>query len=107
MSVGTKQGKVQTVLAANPDFTFLTNHSHVLICLASSPEITLREVASRVGITERAVIAIVHDLKAIRVLTVSKTGRRNTYKVHSQVHLRHPVESHRTVGDLLTAILGK
>lgn len=89
-----------------PDFTFLTNHSHVLICLASTSGLTLREVAAKVGITERAVIAIVRDLQAVRVVSVSKKGRRNIYRIHTNVHLRHPVEAHRTVGDLLQAILG-
>lgn len=87
------------------EFTFLTNHSHVLICLASAPGITLREVAARVGITERAVIAIVRDLEAAKVVTVSKQGRRNIYRINLRVPLRHPVESHRTVGDLLKSIL--
>ncbi|HNA80392.1 MAG TPA: winged helix-turn-helix transcriptional regulator [Turneriella sp.] len=96
-----RAGRVQ------PDFTFLTNHSHVLVCLASTPGITLREVANRVGITERAVIAIVRDLQAARVLSISKEGRRNIYRIHAGIHLRHAVEAHRTVGDLLRAILGE
>ena len=87
------------------DFTFLTNHSHVLICLAKGEEITLREVAMRVGITERAVLAIVKDLTLAKVLSVSKNGRRNVYRVNPQVHLRYPVEQHKTVGDLLKSIL--
>ena len=87
------------------DFTFLTNHSHVLVCLAKGEDITLREVAVRVGITERAVLAIVKDLTQAKVLSVSKNGRRNVYRVNPQVHLRHPVEQHKTVGDLLNSIL--
>lgn len=90
----------------NHDFTFLTNHSHVLICLAMNEGMTLREVALRVGITERAVLAIVKDLTQAKVLTVSKRGRRNFYKINPQIHLRHPVEQHRTVGDLLKSIVG-
>lgn len=88
------------------DFTFLTNHSHVLVCLAMNEGMTLREVALRVGITERAVLAIVKDLTQAKVLSVSKRGRRNFYKINPQIHLRHPVEQHRTVGDLLKSILG-
>jgi len=101
-------GKVQRRKQTGPavhDFTFLTNHSHVLICLARGEDITLREVAMRVGITERAVLAIVKDLTLAKVLSVSKNGRRNVYKINPQVHLRHPVEQHKTVGDLLRSIL--
>ncbi len=87
------------------DFTFLTNHSHVLICLAKGENMTLREVALRVGITERAVLAIVKDLAIAKVLSVSKQGRRNVYKINPQIHLRHPVEQHKTVGHLLKSIL--
>lgn len=87
-------------------FTFLTNHAHVLICLAANPGITLRQVAELVGITERAVLAIVKDLTVGRVLSVKKNGRRNQYRIHNAVHLRHNVEKHKTVGDLLGAILG-
>lgn len=94
-------------MAGSPDhpFTFLTNHSHVLVCLARGEAITLREVALQVGITERAVLAIVKDLTQAKVLSVSKNGRRNVYRVNLQVHLRHAVEQHKTVGDLLKSIL--
>jgi predicted ArsR family transcriptional regulator len=100
--------KAQRCKLTNPtvhEFTFLTNHSHVLICLAKGEDITLREVAVRVGITERAVLAIVKDLTLAKVLSVSKNGRRNVYRINPQIHLRHPVEQHKTVGDLLKSIL--
>lgn len=44
-------------------WTFLTNHAHVLLCLARDPELRLRDVAERVGVTERAVQRIVADLE--------------------------------------------
>ena len=82
-------------------WTFLTNHSHVLICLAEDPDLRLRDVAARVGITERAVIRIVGDLEEAGVVTRHREGRRNQYEVHDELPLRHAVEQHRTVGDLL------
>ena len=85
-------------------FTFLTNHSHVLICLARDPNAIIRDVATKVGITERAVLAIVHDLVLAGVLTKNKVGRRNQYSVNRSVLLRHPVERPKTVGDLLRAV---
>jgi biotin operon repressor len=87
-----------------PLWTFLTNHAHVLICLAQNPDQTLREVAERVGITERAVQKIVAELEQGGVLTRQRDGRRNTYQIHRERPLRHPVEAHHTVGDLLSAV---
>lgn len=88
-----------------PDWTFLTNHAHVLFCLAKDPEIRLRDVADRVGITERAVQRIVTELETAGFITRQRNGRRNRYTVHRHNPLRHPIESHRTVDDLLALIL--
>jgi predicted transcriptional regulator len=85
----------------NKHWTFLTNHSHVLICLRKNPEMRLREVASKVGITERAVQKITADLIDSDVLIKSKNGRRNTYKINPKAPLRHPLEAHRQVSDIL------
>jgi DNA-binding IclR family transcriptional regulator len=82
-------------------WTFLTNHSHVLVCLWRDPEARLRDVAALVGITERAVQAIVADLEEAGVLTRTREGRRNHYQIHPDVPLRHAVESGRTVRALL------
>lgn len=88
-------------------WTFLTNYSHVLICLASEPDLVLREVAERVGITERAVQRIVADLEEANFLTRIRDGRRNQYSINAGLQLRHPLESHCTIGDLLTMVTGK
>lgn len=85
-------------------WTFLTNHSHVLICLALDPDVLLREVADRVGITERAVQKIVHELEEGGVLVRTKVGRRNRYTIKESRALRHPVEGHRRVRDLLDMV---
>ena len=88
-------------LPAKSPWTFLTNHSHVLICLALSPEATLREVSIRVGITERAVQRIVADIEAEGVLVRERQGRSNRYSINKDLPLRHPIEGHRTVGELI------
>lgn len=88
------------------DWTFLSNHAHVLLCIAREPEIRLRDVATRVGITERAVQRIVADLEAGGYLTRTRAGRRNRYEVHADRPLRHPVEAHREVRGLVELILG-
>ena len=87
-------------------WTFLTNHAHVLLCLAEGRDDTLRAVAVRVGITERAVQRIVGDLEAGGVIARSRDGRRNRYEVNPAIPLRHDLESHKTVGDLMTMVSG-
>jgi predicted transcriptional regulator len=86
-------------------WTFLTNHAHVLFCIAQDPEVRLRDVASRVGITERAVQRIVTDLEGAGYLTVTKEGRRNRYQVGYDLPLRHPIERHRTVKELIGLVV--
>jgi DNA-binding Lrp family transcriptional regulator len=95
--------------AANParHWTFLSNHAHVLVCLAIDPDSRLRDVATAVGITERAVQKIVSDLEEAQVIVRERTGRRNAYRLNLEVPLRHPLESHRTVGTLLSLVLDR
>jgi predicted transcriptional regulator len=90
---------------SEPTWTFLTNHSHVLLCLARDPELRLRDVAERVGITERAVQRIVSELEEAGYITRSRNGRRNLYEVHPDRPLRHPIEAHRDVSALLDLVL--
>lgn len=90
--------------APQHDWTFLTNHAHVVVVLERRPEATQREIARAVGITERAVQHILDDLEAAGVVTRERVGRRNRYEVHPDRALRHPLESHRTVRDLLGVI---
>jgi DNA-binding MarR family transcriptional regulator len=86
---------------ATRGWTFLTNHAHVLILLHQQPDSVLRSVATQVGITERAVQRIVQDLEEQGFLRRIRVGRRNRYKVIAAQHLRHPIESHRKIGELL------
>ncbi len=85
-------------------WTFLTNHSHVLLCLYEQPDMRLREVAVRVGITERSVHRIIHELADYGALTILREGRRNHYVIDGSLHLRHPVEAHRTLEDILKLV---
>ena len=87
-----------------PGWTFCSNHAHVLVCLAEDPDIRLRDVATRVGITERAVQRIVADLVEAGYVTRRKRGRVNHYNIHRHQPLRHPIEMHRSVGDLLDSL---
>lgn len=91
-------------MAGANGWTFLTNHSHVLLCIAEDPDVLLREVAERVGITERATQRIVAELEADGYLSHVRVGRRNRYEVHPDLPLRHPLEDHLEIGALLRVL---
>ena len=82
-------------------WTIFSNHGHVLIYLARDSDARLRDVAQSVGITERAVQKIVRDLQDGGIISVTKHGRRNRYRIHTRKSLRHELASHRTVGNLI------
>ena len=87
------------------NWTLFSNHGHVLVCLARDTEARLRDVAADVGITERAVQKIVRDLQDGGMISVSKHGRRNRYRIHRKVTMRHELEAHCTLGDLTRFVL--
>ena len=93
--------------AGRVTWTFLTNHTLVLVCIADDRGVRLRDVADRVGITERAAQSIVADLVAAGYLSRTRVGRRNQYEIHADHPLRHPVESHRTVGGLVDFLVDR
>ncbi len=88
------------------NWTFLTNHAHVLLCLARDTSMRIRDIADQVGITERAVQLILADLEEDGYLERHREGRCNYYRVHGELHLRHPIERHRTIDDLIKLIHG-
>ena len=88
-------------MAGETSWTFLTNHSHVLICLAQDSTARLRDVAVQVGITERAVQRIVTELEEGGVLVRHREGRRNRYEINPEVSLRHPLEAHRSIREII------
>lgn len=90
-------------------WTFCSNYTHVLVCLAADGSLTLRDVANRVGITERAVQRIVAELETAGVLTRERDpidARRNRYGIEGSAPLRHPLEAHCSVGELLALVTG-
>ena len=84
-----------------PAWTFLTNHAHVLLAIAQDPDVRIRDLAERVGITERAVARIVTELVEGGYLERRREGRRNRYAIRGGLPLRHTLERHRVVHDLL------
>jgi len=87
-------------------WTFLTNHAHVLIYVARDPGARVREIADAVGITERTAQGILTDLVDSGYLRRTKEGRRNRYDCVEDLPLRHPLESNHPVGELLRALKG-
>ena len=85
-------------------WTFLTNHGHVLLCIARGTQLTARELAIDVGITERSVQAILSDLADGGYIVKTKVGRRNAYTFNPKGKLRHPLEAGHTVGELISAL---
>jgi predicted transcriptional regulator len=86
------------------NWTFLTNHAHVLLCIARDPGVRLRDVATAVGITERATQRIVADLVNEGYLSRDRVGRRNHYEVHPELPLRHPIERGSEIASLLKLV---
>ncbi len=104
MAIPRKQAHAPPEVERVQTWTFLTNHAHVLISLAGDPTLRIRDLAARVGITERAIQRIIADLEEAGYLTHEREGRRNLYRVRANRPLRHPVEAHRTVAALLEAL---
>lgn len=104
MTTSSDQGLAPPAIAPRQGWTFLTNHAHVLITLARDPDLRLREIGALVGITERTAHVIVTELERDGYLTTTKRGRRNHYQVNTTLPLRHPLEHHRRVGELLDAV---
>ena len=85
-------------------WTFLTNHGQVLLAIATAPDSTERQIALRVGITERAVQRIIADLEAEGYLHRVREGRRNHYSLQPELPLRHQLSRHIPIGELLAAL---
>lgn len=84
---------------AADSWTFLSNHGHVLVAIARDPAARVRDVADRVGITERAVQQIISELVGQGFVVRSKNGRRNRYEIVPDAHLRHSLEAGVTIGE--------
>jgi hypothetical protein len=87
-----------------PNWTFLSNHGQVLLCIARDPDVRLREIGDQVGITERAVHRIVGELADAGYLRRERNGRRNRYTITSHLGLPDPLARDRSIGDLLSVL---
>ena len=96
--------KSTTTEPTSSGWNFLTNHTHILVCLSRDPQLTVRQLALDVGITERSVQRLLGDLETSGVITRTRIGRRNRYDVDHTFQLRHPLESQHTLAELLQAV---
>ncbi len=85
---------------------FLTNHARVLLCISGDPGIRLRDIAARIGITERSAYGIVTDLATAGYITKMRDGRRNQYEIQAHLPLPEPTSRERTVGEVLALLAG-
>jgi hypothetical protein len=83
------------------EWSFLTNHARVLVCISHDPELRLRDLATMLGITERSAFGIVDDLVTAGYVLKQKDGRRNRYEVQHHLPLREPVGRERSIGEVL------
>jgi Winged helix DNA-binding domain len=88
------------------NWTFLTNHAQVLLCIAHDPEVRLRDIAASLGITERSAYAIVTALAEAGYVVKHKDGRRNRYQIQAHLPLPEPTSRERTVGQVLALLAG-
>ncbi len=92
---------------ASQTWTFLSNHAHVLVCVAKNPDVRLSEVAALVGVRERTVHRIVHELIDSGYISVTKEGRNNVYSVDLDKPLRHPLEADHNIQAIISPLMKK
>lgn len=95
---------IKRLLTERPKWGFMSNHTHVLVCLYLDPEMRLSEISYRVGLTLRIVQKIIKELSDEGVITIEKIGRRNHYHINLDYRLRHPLVKQHTVGELLEVV---
>ena len=88
-------------------WNFLTNHARVLVCIAHDPGVRLRDIAERVGITERSAYGIVTDLTDAGYVVKEKDGRRNRYQVQAHQPLGEATASETSIGEVLDLLVGR
>jgi predicted ArsR family transcriptional regulator len=88
------------------DWSFLTNHARVLLCIAHDPGVRLRDIAARLGVTERTAYGIVTDLTEAGYVVKHKDGRRNRYQIQAHLPLPEPDSRERTIGQILALLSG-
>jgi DNA-binding transcriptional ArsR family regulator len=93
-------------MAERPPWTFITSHGFILLEVARNPDATVRELAGRVGLTERQAHRVLADLVDAGFVVRERVGRRNHYRVDEDRPMRHPALADHQIGELLGALRG-
>ena len=88
------------------NWSFLTNHARVLLCIAHDPDVRLRDIAAGLGITERSAYGIVTELAEAGYVVKQKDGRRNRYQIQAHLPLPEPTSREHTIGEILALLAG-
>jgi DNA-binding MarR family transcriptional regulator len=88
------------------EWSFLTNHARVLLCIARDPGVRLRDIAATLGITERTAFGVVADLTDAGYVIKERDGRRNRYEIQHHLPLAEPTSQERTIGEVLELLGG-
>ena len=89
-----------------PEWSFLTRHARVLICIARDPKARMRDIATTLDITERATYDAITDLVESGYVVKQRAGRRNQYRLHTRLPIRGAAASEATIGELLEQLVG-
>jgi hypothetical protein len=95
-------GRMRGLMA---EWSFLSNHARVLVCIADDPGVRLRDIATTLGITERSAFGIVTDLTTAGYVVKDKDGRRNRYRIQAHLPLREGIGRELTIGDVLDLLV--
>ena len=82
----------------------METHGVVLFFIASSPDVTIREMSTALGLTERRISQVIRDLSDSEYITVKRVGRRNAYAVNPEANFRHPTLSHIKLGSFMNLL---
>ncbi len=87
------------------NWSFLTNHARVLVCIAHDPGVRLRDIAATLDITERSAFRIVTNLTDDGYVVKDSQGRRNRYEIQHHLPLREAITRERTIGEVLDLLV--
>jgi DNA-binding transcriptional ArsR family regulator len=90
--------------APSRGWTFITNHAQVLLAVAQTSNVRVREIAAAAEITERYAYRILRDLEVAGYVERRRQGRCNLYRIHPELALGDPIVEEHSLWELLRLI---
>jgi hypothetical protein len=87
------------------NWSFLTKHGRVLLCIARDPGVRLRDIALELEITERSAYALVGDLANAGYLVKEREGRRNRYLIQRELRPPEGDVDLPSIGEIIDAFV--